>query len=231
METLLIADSNEDFLLAMAEILQRNYHVLLCRDGKTALDILRQNPCDLILLDLCLPQLDGISLLEQARLEHICPTVLATTPLLSDYVMQAIPRLNIGYLVRKPCDLRAVAARVEDLLHPAEPVPPADDRQYLSGLLLQLGISPKLDGYRYLMECTLRFAARPDQAFTKELYPDVGRCFHRSGPQVERSIRNAMDIAWGVRDDSLWHACFSCGNRRPSSSAAISHLAELLHQR
>lgn len=224
---ILIADSSEEFLQELCELLCRKYSVLPCRNGKTALELLRSEKCDMIVLDLMLPGLDGISLLEKAASEDICPLTLAVTPLLNAYVLRAAERLNIRYLVRKPCDLYAVAARVEDLLREVpEPAAVPDPRQTIQALLLSLGLSPKHDGFSYLTEAILRIAQEPDQAFTKVLYPDVGKLFHRSGAQVERSIRNALDAAWKKRDNLKWEQYFSPSPKRPVSAAFITRLAE-----
>ncbi len=223
---LLIADDNEDFLLAMTQALQQCYVVVQCRDGKTALELLRRHPFGLLILDLSLPELDGIGLLEAARQECICPPVLALTPLLSEYVIQSAQRLEVRYLVRTPCDIHSLTARAAELFQ----LPDADARAFLSDLLLQLGLNGKHDGYAYLIECILCYARNPDQAYTKELYPGVGKRFQHNGSQVERSIRTALDSAWRHRDPQLWQRYFSCGDRCPCSSQFISRLAAELPQ-
>lgn len=228
---LLIADSNEDFLLALTDILQKRYHVLRCRDGNSALELLRRENCDIIVLDLMLPGLDGITMLENAAAEGIFPIVLAATPLLNEYVFQSAERLGISYLVRKPCDIRAIAARVDDLCGELpKPAAKQDDRRFVSELLLSLGISIKHDGYDYLLEAILRMAKDPDQAFTKVLYPEVGKLFNRSGSQVERSIRAALDSAWKHHDDAVWQQYFPPDSKRPTSAMIITRLAEVLRQ-
>lgn len=228
---LLIADSNEDFLLAMAAAMQGRYHVLCCQDGKRALELLRREKCDMFMLDLMLPELDGITLLETAAAEGLRPVVFVATPLVNQYVLDSAQRLGIGYLVRKPCDVQAIAARIDDLskmLHP--PVPKQNDRELVSDLLLSLGLVPKYDGYDYLLEAILRLDREPGQAFTKVLYPAVGKQFCCSGSQVERSIRNALDAAWKRRDDAIWQQYFPPSGRRPTASAAITRLTEVLGQ-
>lgn len=225
---LLIADSSDDFLLALTDALQQRYHVLCCRDGKRGLELLRSENCDMILLDLMLPELDGITLLEAAAAEDIHPTILAFTTLLNDYVYRSAQRLGISYLIRKPCDIRAICARVDDLFE-GQP-PKRDDRKLVSGLLLSLSLSTKHAGYNYLLECILSIAKEPGQPFTKVLYPAVGKRFGRSGSQVERSIRNALDVAWPLRDEALWQQYFPPSHRRPTAAEVITRLAEVLQQ-
>lgn len=227
----LIADGSDDFLLAMCQILQQRCQVLCCQDGIQTLALLRRESFGLLILDLMLPGLDGISLLETAISEGICPTILATTPLLNPYVQQTAERLHFGYLIRKPCDVGAVAARAEDLLKlyaPANPV--QDGHQVLSRLLLSLGLSTKHDGYDYLMAAIPSYVANPQQAFTKELYPAIGKQFRRSGESVERSIRSALDAAWKLGDKGCWQQHFPNSSKRPTAAEFISRMAKQLRQ-
>lgn len=73
---LLIADGNEEFRRALAAELQGAYHVRCCGDGKEALSLLRSFVPDVLVLDLMLPELDGISLLQSAASAGLCPMVL-----------------------------------------------------------------------------------------------------------------------------------------------------------
>ncbi len=66
MRKLLIADCSEDYRTALANALTDHYHVLCCRTGTEALDILRRENPDILVLDLMLPELDGLTLLERA---------------------------------------------------------------------------------------------------------------------------------------------------------------------
>ncbi len=223
---LLIADDNEDFLLAMTEALQQRYGVVQCRDGKTALELLRREQFGLLILNLSLPELDGIGLLEAAHQEQICPPVLALTPLLSEYIIQSAQRMEVGYLVRIPGNIQSLTIRAAELFQLPEP----DARAFLSDLLLQLGLKGNHKGYDYLVECILRYARNPDQAYTKELYPGVGKLFRHNGSQVERSIRTALKTAWNHRDAAFWQQYFPCDSSCPSASLFISRLAKELTQ-
>ena len=70
---LLIADGNEEFRRALAAELQGAYHVRCCDDGKEALSLLRSFAPDVLVLDLMLPGLDGISLLQSAAASGLVP--------------------------------------------------------------------------------------------------------------------------------------------------------------
>lgn len=175
METIsiLIADSSEEFRSTLTNALQGNYRLFSCRSGKEALDFALETPPDILILDLMLPELDGISLLQLLFASGIRPLVLATTKLYNDYVVDATAKLGVEYLMIKPCDIRAVVGRVKDLSNSlSKPSLSAPDRRtHVSNLLVSLGVSTKLRGYSYLREAVLYMADNPMASVTKELYP------------------------------------------------------------
>ena len=237
METrkLLIADSEAEFYAALPRMMPENYQVYTCQNGKDALALLRSVHPDVLVLDLMLPGLDGISLLQSASAAGICPMVLATTRFMSGYVMESATLLNVEYVIVKPCDLRAVAARIQDLskrIHPAAPEPIDWDGRIVE-LLRAVNVPPNLDGYTYLRKAVLGRAQNPAKSLTKELYPDVGADCCVDGANVERSIRTAIASAWEHRDEENWLKYFPKSAdgtlRRPTNSIFISQLACALH--
>lgn len=174
---LLIADGNEEFRRALAAELQGAYHVRCCDDGKEALSLLRSFAPDVLVLDLMLPGLDGISLLQSAAASGLCPMVLVTSRFYNDYVLTALGELSVGYMMRKPCDIPATAARIGDLSRQIRTplVTPPDPQTQVTNLLLSLSVPSKLRGYAYLREAIPMMLKDPDQPITKVLYPAVAR--------------------------------------------------------
>lgn len=229
MRKLLIADCNEDYRSALAAALKDQYHVLCCRSGTEALALLYQERPDIVVLDLMLPELDGLTLLERAHTDNIRPMVLAATPIFSGYVFNCAQRLGIEYLVRKPCDIDAIAFRIQDLSCRLKPSQPKTDPViYISNLLLALDISTKHNGFSYLKESILLMAKDPAQSVTKVLYPEVARICGCHKENVERSIRTALDKAWERRDKIKWQQYFPNAEQRPSNAVFISRLAEAM---
>jgi len=195
---LLVADSAEDFALALANILQDRYQVRICRDGTRAQELLRSFAPDILVLDMMLPGVDGITLLQRAAQQGQHPAVIAMTSYCSEYMAEAAGRFHVCYMMRKPCSAEACAERIEDIAQQlvATAAPKADPRTAVSNVLLQLGFSPKLKGYGYLREGILLFAQDVSQPVTKELYPAISAKFCSSGEGVERAIRSAIQSAW-----------------------------------
>lgn len=228
---LLIADAGEEFRLAMTEQLQGTYILRVCQEGKEALEMIRTFQPDILLLDLLLPGLDGITLLQRVAEEGLHPMVLATTRFLNGYVMEALERLNVGYVMVKPCDIKATASRIQDLTEHITPPPVSrpDPATTVSNMLLTLGIPTKLRGFSCLREAILEELRLPGQQITKTLYPAVAKICGGSKDQVERAIRSAIHSAWEDRNEQLWRTYFhSDGDgvlRRPTNAAFITALA------
>lgn len=226
----LIAEENEEFRCALAENMRGLYHVRTCRNGSEALELLHSFLPDVLVLDLLLPELDGISLLQSAASTGIRPAVLATTRYCSDYISDALNVLGVGYLMMKPCDVHATVCRVADLSQRMNgPLfSSLDPGTAASNLLVALGIPTKLHGYAYLREAVLLMAQKPGQSITKELYPAVGKRCGATGAQVERSIRAAIMAGWSGGDRQLWKIYFGAAgvSARPTNGAFICRLAE-----
>lgn len=231
---LLISDSNREFSDILVRYLQGVYQVRTTYEGRQTLDTILSYQPDLLILDLFLPGMDGVSILQTAAEAGARPMVLATTCFINDYILDVLTRLNVGYLMKKPCDVRATISRLGDLsqrLHPPMPSRP-DPRTAASNLVLTLGIRTKLDGYGYLLDAIPLAARNPGISMTKELYPEIGKRHRVNGGQVEKAIRSAVRSAWERRDEEIWRMYFLPGPDgrvpRPTNGAFITRLAECL---
>lgn len=233
MQSLLIADGSETFTNKLTELLRDSYHVRVCHDGQTTLAQLRERKPDLMILDLLLPELDGISLLHAAAAEGIVPYVLGLTRFSSDYVMESAERLGISYLMMKPCEPEFVCSRLKDLARYTRPDPlvQPDVRAMVSNVLLDLRIPTKLRGYVCAREAVLYLMRTPGMSVTKELYPAVAALCDGTPAQVERAIRGAIQAGWALGSE-YWERYFirrADGTiRKPSNAEFLSRIADAL---
>ena len=231
---LLIAEGSEEFRSALERTLRSSYHVRSCGEGNEALGLMTSFRPDVVLLDLMLPGLDGITILERTVASGLQPMVLAVTGYYNPYMLDAIQRMGVGYLMVKPCDIQATIARLGDLSQRLKRplVARADPKVHVSNLLLALGIPTKLKGYSYLREAVILMAEDPDQSVTKELYPAVAAACGGDPKNVERSIRSAIEKAWLFRDENYWKLFFPADGtgliRRPTNGEFIARLANAL---
>ena len=229
---LLIADAGEEFRQTLADHVRGAYRIRICQEGHQTLETLLSFKPDLVVLDMMLPGLDGVSILEAVYNCGLHPTVLAVSKWYNDYTIRTASQYGVGYMMTKPCDIKAVAARLKDLaeqMDPAEIAAP-DLRTVISNILLNLGFSTKLQGYVFLREAILEMVNNPGQSVTKILYPEVGKICGANKNQVERSIRSAIRKAWEKRDETLWRLYFPAlsgsAMERPTNAEFISTIAD-----
>ena len=116
---LLVVDDNEDNRDLLARRLQRKgYDVVTAEDGHQALDIIAAEEFDLILLDIMMPGLSGLEVLEKLREEHSpaeLPILMATAKSDSQDMVQAL-EIGANDYITKPIDFPVVLARVQSHL-------------------------------------------------------------------------------------------------------------------
>lgn len=235
---LLIADPSEVFGSALTDMLGSLYDTRICCDGIQTMKQLEEYDPDILVLDLMLPGLDGISLLKELCARPRRPAILIITRFLSDYVETMVGMLGVDYVMKKPCDLRALAERIHDLARDdciTTTFLPESTELGISNMLLGLDLSMKCSGYRYLESAILLYVQEPGLSVTKELYPQIARQYHCSSDCVERAIRSAIHTAWARRNDAVWRRYFRpCQGGtvpRPTNTQFIATLAECLRRK
>ena len=112
----LVVDDNEVNRELYSRYLElEGYRVLTASDGSEALDLIADQPIDLVLLDVMMPGIDGFQVLETLRQEHSpegLPVIMATAKDESENIVKAFD-LGANDYVTKPLDLRVVAVRVQ----------------------------------------------------------------------------------------------------------------------
>jgi DNA-binding NtrC family response regulator len=115
-KNLLIVDDEQSVLKAMRMTLEKNYRVTTAESGSEAFELLDEQQPDLILLDIGLPDISGIELLEKIRSTHPEITVVMVTA--EDKVKTVVKALKLGaydYLV-KPIDAQELKLTVQNAL-------------------------------------------------------------------------------------------------------------------
>ncbi|MEY8515522.1 response regulator [Lachnospiraceae bacterium 29-84] len=98
----LVVDDDEMNLKRTKMILNRDYEVLLAESGKAALDKIRFQKIDLILLDIAMPGMDGMETFERMReFNDDVPVIFLTASGQEEDVLKAIRLGAVNYL-KKP---------------------------------------------------------------------------------------------------------------------------------
>ena len=112
-ETILVVDDNKEIVYSISELLKyEGYQALGAYDGMEALDVLEQNKIDLILLDVMMPRLNGLSTLMKLREKHKIPVIILSAKTEeSDKVSGLI--MGADDYVEKPYNPAELMARVK----------------------------------------------------------------------------------------------------------------------
>src|SRR5689334_3900982 len=113
---ILVVDDDKKTADLIRLYLERDgYRVLLAHDGRAALDLARQRGPDLIVLDLMLPQIDGLDVCRILRAESRVPIIMLTARTTEDDKLLGLD-LGADDYVTKPFSPREVVARVRAVL-------------------------------------------------------------------------------------------------------------------
>lgn len=225
---ILIADDNDDFRTNLYNALSPYFIVHCCQTGKEVMTQANERKPDILVMDLLLRELDGISTLYQITQSDQPPSVLVVTTFISDYVEDILSEMGIRDLMRKPCDLKAAVSRIRRIAEQRNP-PISPRADLITGRLLAgMNISAHMDGCAQLRAAIPLYARDPSTPLNKVIYAEVAKlCGHDNPKQVERSIRNAIDKAWSFPGCETHKLFFPHG--KPTNKAFISRLAEELN--
>lgn len=120
MKKILIVDDEPNIVMTLEYTFKKsNYEVFIARDGQEALDILKTNFPDVIILDIMMPMVDGFATLEQIRkddnLQHTKVMFLSAKNKDSD--IEKGLALGADAYMTKPFSIKKVIEKVEELLN------------------------------------------------------------------------------------------------------------------
>jgi len=219
---ILIADDNKDFCSILSEYLemQDDFEVVgMAKDGIEALDLIVSKRPDVVILDIIMPHLDGLGVLEKLNnmnLEKI-PKIIVLSAVGQDKITQKSLALGAEYYVVKPFDMDVFAKRIKESMGLISPIiekkgilqpssislssnkPAQDLETAITGIIHEIGVPAHIKGYIYLREAITMVVNNMEllSAVTKELYPSIARKYNTTSSRVERAIRHAIEVAWG----------------------------------
>ena len=117
--TVLVVDDNEDNVQIMSAILLgRGFDVRIARDGRSALEAVRQQRPDLILLDVMMPGMDGMEVLDHVKADTRSARipVIMVTAKSQDQDLLAGYKYGADYYITKPFTSRQLLYAIELVL-------------------------------------------------------------------------------------------------------------------
>ena len=244
----LIADAGEDYRALIAEAINAEEDMEVvgsAADGMDALELVAQRRPDVLLMDLVLPGLDGMGVLQQMGERGLTPVTMILSAFYNERMIARSAALGAYYFIPKPCDLGALLARIRQSVREepaAQPsILPAEENTYGVGLesavtelIHEIGVPAHIKGYQYLREAIILTVREMDviNAVTKVLYPAVAKKFATTPSRVERAIRHAIEVAWDRGDLETLQKFFgytvSNIKGKPTNSEFIAMIADHL---
>ena len=255
---LLIADSNQELLSRMKTFFDHKSDIELvgvCSDGADASEKIRQYHPDAVLMDIVLPQLDGIGLLKMINtLPRIHrPIVIIMSGSRKEHVTNICMQLGAEYFMIKPCENETVYERIRMLcltklskevyidesvgLDKNDHVDRPSDRAIelsVTKTIHSVGVPANIKGYQYLRDAIIMSIKDTEliNAVTKQLYPRVAHRHKTSPSRVERAIRHAIEVACirGNEEELYKLFGYTVNNNKgkPTNSEFIAMIADKL---
>ena len=209
-------------------------------DGEEGFNILKNNieNIDLVLLDLIMPNRDGIYFLDKLKEEKIDKSVIVLTSFNAEEMVRKVSSYNIKYFLLKPFDLNNLEQRVLEATGQIEvnssSIYNQDLKVCVTKILHELGVPSHIKGYQYIRDSILILYDNPDiiGGITKELYPEIASRFNTSVSRVERAIRHAIEVSWNRGNIDLMEEIFGHSvdydKAKPTNSEFIVTVADKL---
>ena len=226
--TVLIADDNSEFANNLAGYVEKEEEmevIAMARDGNEAYDMICTTEPDIVLLDVIMPHLDGIGVLEKIQNSGLrkTPLCIMLSAVGQDKITQRAIDLGAEYYVVKPFDITLLLKRIKDLKNyqpsqfknvtmmsreikaPYIEIPEANKKSeenleaLVTNIIHEVGVPAHIKGYQYLREAIILVVNDIDviNQITKQLYPEIAEKFRTTPSRVERAIRHAIEVAWG----------------------------------
>ena len=258
--TVLIADDNEDFSKTLATYLKNENDmevVSIAKDGVEAIEQIKELAPDVAILDVIMPHLDGLGVLERINNSDIekKPICIMLSAVGQDKITQKSIALGADYYVVKPFDIELLIRRIREIKN-FRPMPNNNfvsresSRQYIeintkkkgnenleasvTNIIHEVGVPAHIKGYQYLREAIMLVVNDIDviNQITKSLYPQIAQKFETTPSRVERAIRHAIEVAWGRGEPGIMENIFgytvSAAKGKPTNSEFIAMIADKL---
>lgn len=254
-----IADDNRELVSTLESFLTRNDKIKVIHtasNGKQCLSMLEETIPDVLILDIIMPHLDGLAVLEEIhhneRLKHI--EVIMLTAFGQEDVMKQASELGAAYFMLKPFEFARLEAtiiecagrRQKRLLEQIIEIPKTSAETLetsaeklsvdvkITAIIKEIGVPAHIKGYGYMKEAILMVYKDVDLlgSITKALYPAIADKYETKATRVERAIRHAIEVAWARGNHEAVSNLFGYSShhmkQKPTNSEFIAMVSEKL---
>lgn len=206
--------------------------------GKEGLEYIlnNQDSYDMLVMDILMPEVDGITILETMKEKNIKKKVIVLSSYKNEATIRMLNKFDVDYYMIKPLDEKVLEKRIMEIVNPEEESEMKDSKVEIeiSKLLHSLGIPSHIRGYQYIRESIYMMYENPDMigGITKSIYPEIAVRFDTTASRVERAIRHAIEVSWSRGDYELMEELFGHSvdydRSKPTNSEFIATLADNL---
>ena len=244
---IMVVDDNKEFvkLLNMYINSQKDMEALEpIFDGTDAAKKIAQSKPDVLLLDIVMPEKDGLTVLEEMKDEVGMekPLTVVMSAIGQEKITQKAISLGATYYVVKPFDMVALINRVRDILKEKDNI----KNEYLvaygnkelplevrvTKMIHDVGVPAHIKGYQYIREAIILAISDEDMIknVTKMLYPTLAKKFNTTPSRVERAVRHAIEVAWNRGQIEMHEKIFgytvNSNKGKPTNSEFIAMVAD-----
>ncbi len=248
-----IADDNERILDMLEEIINMDKSLQVvgkARNGEEMCQIIKNKEPDVVLLDLIMPKMDGLTVMERVGHDTTVkkqPHFIVVTAVGQERITEDAFDKGANYYIMKPFNNEVLLNRIKTASRvfqnhdrkAEEMIESTQMRQEelvnrVTNMLHEIGIPAHIKGYHYLRDAIMMSVEDMDvlNAITKILYPTVAKKYQTTSSRVERAIRHAIEVAWsrGKLDtlDELFGYTVSNGKGKPTNSEFIALIADTI---
>ena len=210
-------------------------------NGEEAIKLLESNiDFDIMLLDLIMPKVDGIGVLDYMKEKGINKKIIVMTSFSDEETIREVSSYGVKYYALKPFELKSLERTIINISKSVKSKNELLETQEkaiqikVTNLLHALGIPSHIKGYQYIRSAILKVYDNPGfiGGITKELYPDLSIKYNTSIQRVERAIRHAIEVSWLRGDIDLMEEIFGhsvdIDRAKPTNSEFIVTIADKL---
>lgn len=249
-----IADDNDRILELLGEIVSSDKELTLvgkANNGEEMYQIIKNKEPDVVLLDLIMPKMDGLSVMERVNEDKTLkksPNFIIITAVGQERITEDAFKKGASYYIMKPFHNETVLNRIKHIQNEVQNLQKEKIKaiDYTGGMkeislenrvtdmIHEIGIPAHIKGYHYLRDAILMAIEDMDvlNAITKILYPTVAKRHQTTSSRVERAIRHAIEVAWsrGKLDtlEELFGYTVSNGKGKPTNSEFIALVADTI---
>lgn len=254
-----MADDNREFINLMNQYFSEQDDMEIVGvgyNGVEILNVLEEEEPDIIILDIIMPRLDGLAVLEKIRMDQIQQQakIIMLTAFGQEEVTKRAVELGASFYILKPFEMDVLANRIRQLMSVATPMQTTlgtfagnpvsrsasgqktfknlDAR--ITNIIHEIGVPAHIKGYLYLREAITMVYNNLELlgSITKILYPDIAKKYNTTASRVERAIRHAIEVAWSRGNidsiNKMFGYTISTHKAKPTNSEFIAMVADKL---